>query len=170
MDSFGIFWVLREIPRGLKPRFRRGAEIAALKALRHPKATREPQGLKPDPSRRRLFAALKVPLFHGACRSASPAGQGSSILTTSPHACQTRLNIVTGHTLDDQAETVIMRMIRGAGVRGLGGIHPRILVEDDDGEVSGEIVRPLLTVRRRRTGTVSRRHRSGLAGGFDEYR
>ncbi len=57
--------------------------------------------------------------------------------------------IVTGHTLDDQAETVIMRMIRGAGVRGLGGIYPRILVEDDDGEVSGEIVRPLLAVRHR---------------------
>jgi len=42
-----------------------------------------------------------------------------------------------------------MRMIRGAGLRGLGGIHPRIPVEDDDGEVSGEIVRPLLAVRRR---------------------
>ena len=56
--------------------------------------------------------------------------------------------ILTGHTLDDQAETVLMRMIRGAGLRGLGGIHPRILV-DDDGEISGEIVRPLLTIRRR---------------------
>jgi tRNA(Ile)-lysidine synthetase-like protein len=61
-----------------------------------------------------------------------------------------RLNkIATGHTLDDQAETVLMRMIRGAGLRGLGGIHPRIVVEDDDGEVSGEIVRPLLGMRRR---------------------
>jgi len=40
-------------------------------------------------------------------------------------------------------------MIRGAGLRGLGGIHPRIVVEDDDGEVAGEIVRPLLGIRRR---------------------
>jgi tRNA(Ile)-lysidine synthase len=59
--------------------------------------------------------------------------------------------IVTGHTLDDQAETVLMRLIRGAGLRGLGGIHLRIAVEDEDDEVGagGEIVRPLLSFRRR---------------------
>ncbi|MCU1302441.1 MAG: tRNA(Ile)-lysidine synthetase [Candidatus Sulfotelmatobacter sp.] len=56
--------------------------------------------------------------------------------------------IATGHTLDDQAETVLMRMIRGTGLRGLGGIHPRLVGEDEDGESHGEIVRPLLGMRR----------------------
>ena len=57
--------------------------------------------------------------------------------------------LATGHTLDDQAETVLMRLIRGTGLRGLGGIHPRIVVENGEREISGEIIRPLLGVRRR---------------------
>ncbi len=56
--------------------------------------------------------------------------------------------VVTGHTLDDQAETVLMRVIRGTGPRGLGGIFPRIIVEHEDDEGYGEIVRPLLGIRR----------------------
>jgi tRNA(Ile)-lysidine synthase len=56
--------------------------------------------------------------------------------------------VATGHTLDDQAETVLMRVMRGAGLRGLGGIYPRITIENQNKDVSGEIVRPLLTTRR----------------------
>jgi tRNA(Ile)-lysidine synthase len=57
--------------------------------------------------------------------------------------------LATGHNLDDQAETVLMRVIRGTGLRGLGAIHPRIPVEDLAHEMAGEIVRPLLALRRR---------------------
>ena len=46
--------------------------------------------------------------------------------------------VATAHTRDDQAETVLLRLIRGAGPGGLGGIRPRI----------GTVVRPLLDVRR----------------------
>jgi tRNA(Ile)-lysidine synthase len=52
--------------------------------------------------------------------------------------------VATAHTLDDQAETVMLRITRGAGTRGLAGIHPVVSIA---GEHS--IVRPLLSVRRK---------------------
>ncbi|MGB6385306.1 MAG: tRNA lysidine(34) synthetase TilS [Terriglobales bacterium] len=55
--------------------------------------------------------------------------------------------IATAHTLDDQAETVLLRIFRGTGIRGLSGIHPRIIFEEQ-GCAFGEVVRPLLDFRR----------------------
>jgi tRNA(Ile)-lysidine synthase len=55
--------------------------------------------------------------------------------------------VATAHTLDDQAETVLLRIFRGTGVRGLAGIHPKI-VFDEQGQAFGELVRPLLSFRR----------------------
>ncbi len=51
--------------------------------------------------------------------------------------------VATAHTCDDQAESVLMRVIRGTGSRGLAGIYPR----HDRGDKI-DIVRPLLEIRR----------------------
>lgn len=46
--------------------------------------------------------------------------------------------IATAHTADDNAETVLMHLVRGTGLKGLGGIAP----------VRGRIIRPMLDVTR----------------------
>jgi tRNA(Ile)-lysidine synthase len=51
--------------------------------------------------------------------------------------------VATGHTMDDQAETVLMRLLRGTGTGALAGIAPRRPL---GGGV--EVVRPLLWTRR----------------------
>lgn len=47
--------------------------------------------------------------------------------------------VAVGHTMDDQAETVIHRLLRGTGIAGLAGIYPVI---------GNYIIRPLIETRR----------------------
>ena len=54
--------------------------------------------------------------------------------------------IATAHTLDDQAETVLLKLTRGGGTRGLAGIYPKLAVGH---QADTFIVRPLLGIRRR---------------------
>ena len=53
--------------------------------------------------------------------------------------------IATGHHLDDQAETVLMRLLRGTSPEGLAGIRPR----------QGRWIRPLLPFRREELHSVA---------------
>ncbi len=46
--------------------------------------------------------------------------------------------IATAHTADDNAETVLMRLVRGTGLKGLGGIPPS----------QDSLIRPMLTITR----------------------
>ena len=50
--------------------------------------------------------------------------------------------VVTAHTLDDQAETVLYKLLRGAWTEGLSGIHPLLPLEQ------GSILRPFLDTTR----------------------
>lgn len=59
--------------------------------------------------------------------------------------------IALGHNFDDQAETVLMRIIRGSGLNGLSGILPKR-------NMAGfEIIRPLIEVKRRQIEAYLRR-------------
>ena len=47
--------------------------------------------------------------------------------------------VATAHTADDNAETVLMHLVRGTGLKGLGAISP----------VNGNVIRPMLGITRR---------------------
>ena len=98
---------------------------------------------------RRLAAGAGIPLEVGRIEVMRIAReQGRSIEDAARvmryeflHEAAARLGaavIATGHTLDDQAETFVLRLLRGAGPRGLSSIRPR----------AGKIVRPLIEIGR----------------------
>jgi tRNA(Ile)-lysidine synthase len=106
-------------------------------------------GLRPDASRdaefvRGLAARLRLPVEvtsvtvpRGGSLEAAARGARYAALEAEAERLGAH-RIALGHTADDQAETVLMRMLGGAGVRGLAGIPA----------VRGRIIRPLLEVRR----------------------
>lgn len=59
--------------------------------------------------------------------------------------------IATAHTADDNAETVLMHLIRGTGLKGLGGINP----------VRRNVIRPMLTVTRQQVCEFLREYSIG---------
>ena len=56
--------------------------------------------------------------------------------------------VVTGHTKDDQAETVLLHAIRGAGLKGLVGMEYRTTLKSPKYETKLTILRPLLDISR----------------------
>jgi tRNA(Ile)-lysidine synthase len=58
--------------------------------------------------------------------------------------------VATAHTANDQAETILMRLLRGTGTRGFGGIYPVL---------DGKILRPFLSLTRAEIESEIETHR-----------
>ncbi len=136
------------------------------------------RGVEADEDRdflRDLCHRLDVPFLHAdadipAQQAAAPTGS-SGMEEVSRHArlrffagllAARRADVVaTAHTADDQAETVVLKLLRGAWTEGLGGIAPVLAVDDAGKPVHGagtvgRIVRPLLTASRAQVVTFLR--------------
>jgi tRNA(Ile)-lysidine synthase len=95
----------------------------------------------------RLAAALSVPLIAGRASTAStgPAESAEAAGRRARYEFLARVReafgarwIATAHHRDDQAETVLLRLLFGSGLEGLAGIRP----------IHGAVVRPLLALPR----------------------
>lgn len=78
------------------------------------------------------FESVSVRVAPGNVQAEARRARYAALRAAAARAGATR--IATGHTRTDQAETVLLRLLRGAGARGLAGIPPR----------RGAIVRPLI--------------------------
>ncbi len=116
---------------------------------------------------RTLCTAWDVPLFEtrvdvpSLCRSTGQTVEETArnaryaFLREAKSACNARW-IVTAHHMDDQAETVLLHLLRGAGLSGLCGMRA----------VSGDVFRPLLLVSRE--AVLSYIKENGLSYRVDE--
>ncbi len=132
-DSTGLLILLGRLPGAVRP-------VLHVIHVDH--------GLDGDASARalaagRLAAGLGVAF---EVRRVTPAG-GGGLEAQARRARYAALGdagrpVLTAHTLDDQAETVLLRLARGSGARGLSAMAERARIHGAD------LVRPLLGVRR----------------------
>jgi tRNA(Ile)-lysidine synthase len=98
----------------------------------------------------RLCEQLAVPLVRGTAEVRARAAREKGGLEQAARrerylflrrvaAAEHAAAVAVAHTLDDQAETLLLRLLRGAGATGLSGMRTR----------SGDVVRPLLGISRR---------------------
>lgn len=140
-DSVAMTWALRDLAPELR------CAIAGLVHVNH--GLRGEEASRDEMFCRRLADRLGVPIdvarvdvrAEARRRHLSREAAARELRYASLAAAAARLGasrIATGHTLDDQAETVLLRLLGGAGTRGLSGVRVS----------RGPIIRPLLECRR----------------------
>jgi tRNA(Ile)-lysidine synthase len=139
-----------------------GADSLALLALAvdaglQPVAVHVDHGLRPDSGREGRFVEQVSARFGARFRARRVAVSAGPNLEARARAARygaleaarrelDASSVLTGHTADDQAETVLLNVLRGAATDGLGGISGR----------RGTLARPLLGIRRADTHSICR--------------
>ena len=99
------------------------------------------EALRDETFVRELCARYEIPL-HVASGEIHPGKKGlEAAARDARYAFLEGLpgKIATAHTADDNAETILMHLVRGTGLKGLGGIAPQ----------RGKLIRPMLGITRR---------------------
>lgn len=99
------------------------------------------ESLRDETFVRELCARYEIPL-HVASGEIRPGKKGlEAAARDARYAFLESLpgKIATAHTADDNAETILMHLVRGTGLKGLGGIAPQ----------RGKLIRPMLGITRR---------------------
>lgn len=99
------------------------------------------ESLRDETFVRELCARYDIPL-HAASGEIRPGKKGlEAAARDARYAFLESLpgKIATAHTADDNAETILMHLVRGTGLKGLGGIAPQ----------RGKLIRPMLGITRR---------------------
>jgi tRNA(Ile)-lysidine synthase len=140
-DSVALLRVLREIAAD------DSFELAGAAHLNH--QLRGDAADQDEEFCRRLAAELSLPIDIERIDVAALAKAADMSVEQAAHDARhaffdralARMNasaVAVAHTQDDQAETFLLRLLRGAGPRGLGGMHPR----------SGPVIRPFIETPR----------------------
>jgi tRNA(Ile)-lysidine synthase len=139
-DSVALTFLLRELEPSL------GYRVVGLAHLNHQlRATAD----RDEAFCRALADRLRLPFILGTrdvgalalergCSTEEAARQARYGFLAEAASQLGAARIAVGHTTDDQAETFVLKVARGAGTTGLGGIYPR----------RDAVVRPLLEVSR----------------------
>ena len=144
-DSVALLWVLRSLAERLGVR---------LRAAHFHHGIRGPEADRDAAFCRQLCADWSVPFDLG--RGDAPARAAETGESLEEAARVLRYDfllaaapglLATAHNADDNAETLLLHLIRGAGPRGLGGIPPR----------RGRVIRPLLSCTRGEIEALLRR-------------
>ena len=135
-DSMAMLWCLYRLREQL------GITVAAAHfnhRLRGAEADRDEAFV------RNFCQAHGIPLTVGSADVAQYAGEHAMGIEEAARECRYAFlqscacdKLATAHTADDNAETILLHLLRGSGLRGLCGIPPK----------RGKLVRPLLSVTR----------------------